>query len=195
MVTVRRPGAPFQVHRIRHAGSPSSAAWPGKSGFRRRLQSNRWGYAHIWTAGRELPPPPDAHPDGATGFAGTPFETIYPLVRVASVDGERALLLGNHLRHILGLTPLASAASRQVLQDHVTRPENTVRWRWAPGDVAMWDNRSSQHDASSDYTGHRSMHRVFLARETPLGIDGTPSRTVVGDDAAFAPAQAPAEAG
>jgi taurine dioxygenase len=151
------------------------------------VHSNRWGYAHIWTAARELPPPPEAGPDAATGFAGAPFETIHPLVRVHPQTGERALLLGSHLRHILGLTPAASTALRQVLQDHITRPENTVRWRWAQGDVAIWDNRSSQHYASADYVGHRIMHRVFLAGETPVGIDGTPSRAVVGDDGGFAP--------
>ena len=30
-------------------------------------------------------------------------------------------------------------------------PEYQVRWRWQPGSVAIWDNRSTQHYAAMDY--------------------------------------------
>ncbi len=33
---------------------------------------------------------------------------------------------------------------------HVTKPEFQVRWRWQ-NDVAIWDNRVTQHYANADY--------------------------------------------
>jgi alpha-ketoglutarate-dependent taurine dioxygenase len=37
-----------------------------------------------------------------------------------------------------------------MLQDHVTRLENMVRWRRSPGDVVIWDNRATQLKAIDD---------------------------------------------
>jgi hypothetical protein len=52
---------------------------------------------------------------------------------------------------------------------HVTRLENTVRWNWAPGDVAMWDNRSTQHYAINDYGDRtRVMRRMTIVGEVPV---------------------------
>ncbi len=38
-----------------------------------------------------------------------------------------------------------------ALRAYVERPENTVRWRWRAGDVAIWDNAATQHYALDDY--------------------------------------------
>jgi len=53
----------------------------------------------------------------------------------------------------------------ELFQRHVTRLENTVRWRWAPGDVAIWDNRATQHYAIDDY-GDLSL----AATSSPIGV-------------------------
>lgn len=29
-------------------------------------------------------------------------------------------------------------------QEHITRPENVVRWRWQAGDFAFWDERGQE---------------------------------------------------
>jgi taurine dioxygenase len=42
-----------------------------------------------------------------------------------------------------------------MLQDHATRLENRVRWRWSAGDVVIWDNRATQHKAIDDYGDQR----------------------------------------
>jgi taurine dioxygenase len=55
------------------------------------------------------------------------------------------------------------------LLGHVQRPDFQVRFHWAPGAVAFWDNRCTQHYAVPDYSGHRRlMHRVTLRSDRPL---------------------------
>ena len=62
-------------------------------------------------------------------------------------------------------------------QDHITQPENTVRWRWRAGDVAIWDNRATQHRAVADFgKQRRHLRRVALDGPVARGIDGQPSR-------------------
>jgi alpha-ketoglutarate-dependent taurine dioxygenase len=62
---------------------------------------------------------------------------------------------------------------------HLTVPENTIRWNWTPGDVAIWDNRATQHRAVDDYDDQRRvMHRVTLAGDVPVDVHGRPSRVI-----------------
>jgi taurine dioxygenase len=112
-------------------------------------------------------------------FTSTVYETEHPVVRVHPVSGERNLLLGHFVKRLKGLSQHDSQHLFAVLQSHVTRLENTVRWRWQAGDVAIWDNRATQHYAVDDYgTQPRIVRRVTLAGEVPVGVDGQRSRTV-----------------
>ncbi|MFJ5547589.1 TauD/TfdA dioxygenase family protein [Streptomyces sp. NPDC093225] len=111
----------------------------------------------------------------------------HPLVRVHPESGERLLFVnGYYVQRILGLTQAESAPLLELLVEQAVRPEYTVRFRWRPGDVAFWDNRATVHLAPSD-TGRldhpRIMHRVMLAGEVPVGVDGTPSEPVTGTEA------------
>jgi alpha-ketoglutarate-dependent taurine dioxygenase len=68
-----------------------------------------------------------------------------------------------------------------LLQRRITMPENTIRWNWEPGDVAIWDNRATQHRAIDDYDGqYRLMHRVTLMGDVPVDVHGQPSRVISG---------------
>lgn len=122
----------------------------------------------------------------ATQFTATHFETHHPLVRVHPETGARSLVLGSFAKRILGVTPAESHALIRIFQDRITWPENTVRWNWARGDVAMWDNRATQHYAVSDYGDQRRrMHRVTLAGDIPVSVGGELSRVVTGDASAY----------
>jgi alpha-ketoglutarate-dependent sulfate ester dioxygenase len=124
-------------------------------------------------------------------FRDSEFETEHPVVRVHPETGERALLLGHFVKSFVGLSSVDSADLFQLLQRHVTRLENTVRWNWEPGDIAIWDNRATQHYAVADYDNlSRRLHRITLAGDIPVGIDGSRSQVRKGDASHFSPVAA-----
>lgn len=111
-------------------------------------------------------------------FASTIYETEHPVVRVHPVSGQRSLLLGHFVKRFVGFSAGDSARLFSLLQDHVTRPENTVRWRWQAGDVAFWDNRATQHRAIADFgLQRRTLRRATVNGDVPVGIDGRASHT------------------
>jgi alpha-ketoglutarate-dependent sulfate ester dioxygenase len=115
-------------------------------------------------------------------FTSTVYETEHPVVRLHSETNERALLVGGFAQKLVGYNSAESVDILRTLQTYVTRPENTIRWHWAEGDVAVWDNRSTQHYAIFDYgTRHRRVERVTTSGPTPVGLDGRESVAVKGD--------------
>lgn len=112
-------------------------------------------------------------------FQKPDFRTEHPVVRVHPETGERTLLAGDFVRGFLGVDSHESHVLAEMLQRRITMPENTVRWNWAPGDVAMWDNRATQHRAVDDYDDQRRvMHRVTLTGDVPVDVHGARSRAV-----------------
>ena len=139
------------------------------------IHSNKYDYAAIR---------PDASSEAARRyeevFTSTIYETEHPVVRVHPESGEKALVLGHFIKKFVGLAQSDSDRLFAVLQDHVTKPENTVRWRWRSGDVAIWDNRATQHRAIADFARQqRHLRRATLAGTVPVGLDGTRSRQLV----------------
>ena len=114
-------------------------------------------------------------------FTSTVYETEHPVVRVHPESGEKSLVLGHFVKRIKGYSQADSAHLFNLLQSHVTRLENTVRWRWSTGDVAIWDNRSTQHYAIDDYgTQDRIVRRVTLQGDVPVSVQGHRSQTTKG---------------
>jgi len=105
-------------------------------------------------------------------FISKTYETEHPLVHVHPETGERSLILGHFVRKILGVDSEDSAHLFAIFQKHATRLENIVRWRWTPGDVAIWDNRATQHRAIDDNDEPRVVRRVSLVGERPISVDG-----------------------
>jgi alpha-ketoglutarate-dependent taurine dioxygenase len=113
-------------------------------------------------------------------------------VRVHPETSERSLVLGGFARTVLGFTPQASRDLIRLLQDYITRPEHTVRWRWREGDLAIWDNRATQHYAVADYDDqYRRLSRVTLAGDIPVDIHGQLSRAIVGDASQYSEVVSP----
>ncbi|GAA2973537.1 TauD/TfdA dioxygenase family protein [Actinokineospora diospyrosa] len=119
-------------------------------------------------------------------FQSDLYETEHPVVRVHPETGERSLLLGHFVKRLIGVSSVESQILFQLLQNRVTRLENTVRWHWQDGDVAIWDNRATQHYAIADYDDQaRRLHRITLAGDVPVSIDGTHSVVRTGDASHF----------
>lgn len=109
---------------------------------------------------------------------------VHPVVRVHPVTGERALFVNpGFTGHILDLSPRENRALLDLLYAELTRPEYTVRFRWRPGSVAFWDNRATAHLAPTDLDHldvERTLHRVTLIGERPVGPDGRESELIAG---------------
>jgi taurine dioxygenase len=120
------------------------------------------------------------------------YETEHPVVRVHPETGNRVLLLGHFIKQFVGLGPAESATLFNLLQARVTKLENTIRWNWLPGDLAIWDNRATQHYAVADYDDqYRRLSRVTLAGDIPVDVSGQRSRAIVGDASRYSEVVSP----
>lgn len=144
------------------------------------VHTNNYDYAAVLSNGGELTDEQKQYQkEQRDVFASTIYETEHPVVRVHPVSGQRSLLVGHFVQNFVGLNQADSQRIYSILQDHITRPENVVRWRWQPGDVAFWDNRSTQHRAVADFAlQRRTLRRATVHGEVPVGIDGRSSRTI-----------------
>ena len=141
------------------------------------VHSNEYDYANYGNVG-ERGRDAEALKRYREVFLSTRYETEHPVVRVHPESGEKTLILGHFVKRFVGLTPSASAHVLELLQGYVTRLENIVRWRWQTGDVAIWDNRATQHYAVNDYgDAHRVVRRVTLKGDVPVSVDGRRSFT------------------
>lgn len=116
----------------------------------------------------------------------------HPLVRVHPETNERVLYVSpSFLKSIVGLTPRESQQLLELLWEHAVRPEFTVRFKWEPGSIAFWDNRSTVHLAPSDIFDvdfDRQFYRVTHVGDVPIGVDGKPSTAIEGEPILAVPA-------
>jgi taurine dioxygenase len=98
---------------------------------------------------------------GRPGLTGT---TTHPVVVTHPVTGRRALYVNRGwTTQILGLSQIEGRHLLSMLCEHAERPEFSLRWTWATGDAALWDNRCTMHYAVDDYgDAPRRLHRVTI---------------------------------
>jgi taurine dioxygenase len=101
-----------------------------------------------------------------------PSEAVHPVIRVHPDTGRQALYVSRiHTSHFVGMTREESKPLIDFLQDFAVRQERQSRVVWRPGTLAIWDNRTVQHNPLNDYHGERrEMHRIILKGERPVGV-------------------------
>jgi alpha-ketoglutarate-dependent taurine dioxygenase len=139
----------------------------------RTVHSNSYDYA------AKASVPPEVLARYKNYFNSTEYETEHPLVRVHPETGEKNLLLGSFFKNFVGYSSSESRRLYDLFQAYVEKLENIVSWRWDAGDIAIWDNRATQHRAINDYGDqHRVVRRVTLEGDIPVGVDGQPSKVL-----------------
>lgn len=95
--------------------------------------------------------------------------SVHPVVRTHPETGRKTLYVnGIFTTHILGLDPIEGDRLLEYLCRQADYPEYQCRWKWSPGDLAIWDNRSTQHYATSDYAPQRRvMERITVIGDRP----------------------------
>lgn len=94
----------------------------------------------------------------------------HPVIRTHPLSGRQALFVNEGFTTRLPDLPAQeSEALLAFLFRHVTKPEYQVRWRWREHDIAIWDNRVTQHYANADYLpARRVMHRATVLGDKPF---------------------------
>jgi alpha-ketoglutarate-dependent 2,4-dichlorophenoxyacetate dioxygenase len=98
------------------------------------------------------------------------------LVRTNPANGRKALFLGSHASHVVGMPLDEGRALLRDLLALATRPENVYTHRWRVGDCVMWDNRAVLHRGRPwDTTRYRRvMHRTTVAGVGPTVAEAIP---------------------
>jgi alpha-ketoglutarate-dependent sulfate ester dioxygenase len=144
------------------------------------VHTNQYDYAADYDGRHEQPT--DTVRQFRDEFVSDYYENEHPVVRVHPETGKRVLLLGHFVKQFVGLGSSESSTLFQLLQARITKLENTIRWSWQLGDLAIWDNRATQHYAVSDYDDqYRRLNRVTLAGDIPVDVHGQRSRVIAGD--------------
>lgn len=95
--------------------------------------------------------------------------SLHPLITTHPETGKKILFFNRaYVRDLVGLDGDEKTRLLEWLHLHTTDAKFTVRHKWTAGDVAIWDNRSTQHYALNDYAGfRRELHRTTVAGSRP----------------------------
>lgn len=119
----------------------------------------------------------------AKQFMGDGVRSVHPMVRVHPETGERVLFVNpGFTSHVVELSRKEGRHLLAMLYEHMMNPEFTVRFRWQPNSMAFWDNRATAHLVPTDIPpgAHRSMQRITIAGDRPVGPDGSESYALEG---------------
>ena len=111
------------------------------------------------------------------------FEQIADFCQLHELE-VKGIADGDVAQGIRGMDPMVSGqlvrdeleraesdALLRFLFEHMNRPEFHVRFKWREDDLAIWDNRATQHYATGDYyPEYRRMHRITVGGDRPAGI-------------------------
>ena len=95
---------------------------------------------------------------------------VHPVVGVHPDTGRRYLNVNREFTEsIVGMAPDESAAVLGLLVAQAEHPNFQVRHSWTLGEVALWDERCTQHAVLNDFEGRRVIQRVTILGDLPVG--------------------------
>lgn len=95
-----------------------------------------------------------------------------PVVRVHPESGRKVLFVNeNFTRQIDGVHFRESRGLLEFLREWIVQPEFVYQHKWERNGLAVWDNRTTQHYALTDYWPHRRVTQ----RVTFNAADSTPT--------------------
>jgi taurine dioxygenase len=99
-------------------------------------------------------------------------QSHHPLVRVHPVTGRPVLFLaGQFIEGISGMRPAESDMLLRLLRATVDDPNLQCRWHWREHDLVIWDERCTNHRATSDhYPARRVVRRCTVGASPPVGV-------------------------
>lgn len=131
-------------------------------------------WANMYKAYEALSPPMRDMIDGLSALhdAGPHLaperKAIHPVVRRHPETGRKSLFVNHHFtRRIVEMSHEESENLLTYLTRHATEDRFTVRYKWTPGTIAMWDNRCTQHHVLNDFEGERVIQRVTVMGDQP----------------------------
>jgi taurine dioxygenase len=109
-------------------------------------------------------------PDELKAYLADYPGTEHPVVISHPVTGRKVLYVNeNFTDEIVGLPAEEGERLLAFLTHQFYRPENQVRFKWRPGSLAIWDNRSVQHYGVADYgEARRQLVRVVAKGDRPV---------------------------
>jgi len=98
------------------------------------------------------------------------YEATHPIVRTHPDTGRKSLYVSSlHTLRFDGFTEEESRPLINYLNNHSIQPQFSCRVRWEPGQLTVWDNRTTLHNAINDYQGERRhMRRLTVGAEVPV---------------------------
>jgi taurine dioxygenase len=145
-------------------------ALPGN--IRMRLETLSAEYDYAW--GYDQRHAKTRGPLSAEQRAKTP-PIAHPAVIAHPETGRPALFLSDiWIRRFGGLSEAETEALLDAVMAIAAAPDAEYRHQWQPGDVVLWDNRSTMHKACpfDETNTRRLMHRTTIQGTPPVRFDG-----------------------
>ena len=102
------------------------------------------------------------------------YSNEHPIVRTHPETGKKILFVNwTYTKEIVGMDKKESDEILKKIFEHQERLDFTCRFKWSENAVAIWDNRSTQHQGLTDFfpgrgLGHeRIMDRIAIQGDHP----------------------------
>ncbi len=91
-------------------------------------------------------------------------DPVHPVIIRHPLSGKPALFINPQFTlRFDGWTEAESRPLMDYLFDTILTADDLCHFHWAPGSIAIWDNRATWHQADNDYHGQRRvMHRITI---------------------------------